>query len=160
LPRIFLAHGGFRRLPFNVYSNVPLNVELVYTLAMAVQDYVLAKLVHVAFLGLLTVAVYRYTASTAARWAGVAAALLPLAIDVVLVEAPSANIDIAIAFFFFMASTLAIEYLETGARPALVLSGIFCGVMAGGKATGLAAIPCVFPLILVGAVKSHRTRRT
>src|SRR6266511_1642958 len=59
LPKLYLQSGGFRRVPYNVYSNFPLNVEVLYALAMAVQDYVLAKLVHVAFLLLLTIAVYR-----------------------------------------------------------------------------------------------------
>lgn len=52
LPKLFLAHQGFREVPFNVYSNWPLATELLFAAAMLVKDYVLAKLVHFAF-GLL-----------------------------------------------------------------------------------------------------------
>jgi hypothetical protein len=159
LPKIYLEHGGFRRLPFNVYSNWPLNVELLYALAMALQDYVLAKLVNVAFLGLLTAAVYRFAARAAAPWAGLVAAVLLLANDVVLVEAPSANVDIAVAFFFFVAATLAVEFRERGDRRALVVSGIFCGLVAGSKITGLAAVLCILPLIVAGTLATSPTRR-
>jgi hypothetical protein len=159
LPKIYLTHGGFRNVPFNAYSNWPLNVEMLYMLAMAVQDYVLAKLVHVAFLGLLAVAVYRYASRAAALWAGIVAASLLLANDIVQVEAPNGDIDIAVAFFFFMAVTLAIEFCETLDRPSLVMSGVFCGGMAGSKITGLASIACVLPLIISGAFRRRTDRR-
>jgi hypothetical protein len=159
LPRIWLAHGGFVHLPFNVYSHWPSNVQMVYGLGLAVQDYVLAKLLHLMFLGLLTVAVYRF-ASRAAPWAGVVAASLLLANDVVLVEAPVANIDIGVAFFFFMAVALAVEFRETGTRRALVFSGIFCGCVAGSKITGLGAIACVYPLIALGSTRSRIVRNS
>ena len=157
LPKIYLEHGGFRRLPLNVYSHWPSNVQLIYGLGLAVGDYVLAKLLHLAFLALLTVAVYRFAARAAAPWTGVVAASLLLANDVVLVEAPVANIDIAVAFFFFMAVTLAVEFRETGRRASLVLSGLFCGCVAGSKITGLGAIACVFPLVVLGSLKRGQT---
>jgi Dolichyl-phosphate-mannose-protein mannosyltransferase len=159
LPRIWLAHGGFVHLPFNVYSHWPSNVQMLYGLGLAVEDYVLAKLLHLMFLGLLTVAVYRF-ASRATPWAGLVAASLLLANDVVLVEAPVANIDIGVAFFFFMAVALAVEFRETGTRPALVLSGIFCGCVAGSKITGLGAIACVYPLIALGSTRRQIVRNS
>jgi hypothetical protein len=159
LPRIWLAHGGFVHLPFNVYSHWPSNVQMLYGLGLAVEDYVLAKLLHLMFLGLLTVAVYRF-ASRAAPWAGLVAASLLLANDVVLVEAPVANIDIGVAFFFFMAVALAVEFRETGTRRALVLSGIFCGCVAGSKITGLGAIACVYPLIALGSTRRQIVRNS
>src|SRR6185436_1566270 len=134
LPKTYLQHGGFVHLPFNVYSHWPSNVQLLYGLGLAVEDYVLGKLLHLMFLGLLTVAVYRF-AARAAPWAGVVAASLLLANDVVLEEAHVANIDIGVAFFFFMAVALAVEFRETGKRNALVLSGVFCGCVAGSKKT-------------------------
>jgi hypothetical protein len=150
LPRVWLAHGGFFPMPFNVYSHWPSNMQMLYGLGLAVEDYVLGKLLHLMFLGLLTVAVYRFAARVA-PWAGVVAASLLLANDVVLEEAHVANIDIGVAFFFFMAVALAVEFRETGKRNALVLSGIFCGCVAGSKITGLGAIACVYPLIALGS---------
>ncbi len=159
LPNIYLRYGGFVRLPFNVYSHWPSNVQLLYGLGLAMGDYVFAKLLHLMFLGLLTVGVYRFAARAAAPWTGVVAASLLLANDVVLVEAPVANIDIAVAFFFFMAVAHAVEFRETGSRPELILSGLFCGCVAGSKITGLGSIACVFPLVVLGTLAHHRTKR-
>src|SRR4029453_8929859 len=41
-PGIGVAHGGFGPLPFNVYSHWPSNVQMLYGLGLAVEDYVLA----------------------------------------------------------------------------------------------------------------------
>jgi len=72
--------------------------------------------------------------------------------------APDGNIDIAVAFFFFMAVTLAIEFRESSDRRSLVMSGVCCGCMAGSKITGLASIVCVLPLVVGGAVGRRTTR--
>jgi hypothetical protein len=53
LPKHFIAAGGFRPVPMNVYSNWPLGTELLFAVAMLVQDHVLAKLLHFGF-GLLS----------------------------------------------------------------------------------------------------------
>ena len=53
LPRLYLEHGGFTLVEFNVYSNWPLATEMLFTIAMLLKGFVLAKLVHFGF-GLLT----------------------------------------------------------------------------------------------------------
>jgi hypothetical protein len=39
LPRLYLEAGGFRRLPFSVYSHWPSNVQLIYGLGLGVARY-------------------------------------------------------------------------------------------------------------------------
>jgi len=153
LPRIYLAHGGFVRVPFNVYSNWPLNPQLLYALAMLVQDYILAKLVHLAFLGLTVFAVYRLTSTYSSPLGGCVAAALLLANPVVLDEARSAYIDLAFAFFFFMAFVCALEHIEQRRVGPLLLSGICCGIVAGTKLTGAIAAPCIALLVIVARIR-------
>ena len=43
VPRLYVEHGGFRRIPFNVYSNWPLNTELLFVVASLLRDYVLGE---------------------------------------------------------------------------------------------------------------------
>jgi len=148
LPKLYLLEGGFRRVPFSVYSNWPLNVELLFGLAMMGQDYVLAKLVHAFFLLLIVLAVFRICRQQASRGVSVLATLLVLANPVLLFEAERAYIDIAFAFFFLVAVACAIEYLRSAARPALALSGLCCGALAGTKLSGLAGLPCVLAVLL------------
>ena len=152
LPKLFLAQGGFRPVAMNVYSNWPLNVELLFTAAMAVGDYVLAKLVHFGF-GLLTLF---------ALWAGCRAFHRPasgwlampllLANGVVLYEIRTAYVDLAHGFFLVCGFLFMIEALERDAR-ALWLAGICCGLAAGVKVTGIVTA------VVVGALYLPRLAR-
>ena len=87
VPRLYIEHGGFRRIGFNVYSNWPMDVEMLYTLGMLLQDYLLATLVHLAFALFTIAALGRALALRGFKWAGLLAAILFLANEVVLAEA-------------------------------------------------------------------------
>lgn len=147
LPKLFLAAGGFREVPFNVYSYWPLNVQLLYALAMAFQDYVLAKLLHFGF-GVLTLCTLYLGCRAFHRPAsgGLAAALL-LANGVVIYELRVAYVDLAHAFFFLAGFLFMLSALER--RPELLwLSGICCGLAAGTKVTGMVGAAIVGALYL------------
>jgi len=156
LPRIYLEHGGFRRVPFNVYSNWPLNTELLYALAMLMHDYIVAKLVHLAFLALTLLATYRLASTYASPLSGGFAAMLLLGNDVVLDEARSAYIDLAYAFFLLMAFVYACQYLEERRKWPLLLSGICCGLVAGTKLTGGLAAPYIVIVVIVSHLARNR----
>jgi hypothetical protein len=157
LAKLYLAHGGFRRVPFNVYSNWPLNIELLFSLALMVQDYLLAKLVHAYFLFLVVLAVFRICRGQTSRepaWLATLATLLVLANQVLLFEAVRAYIDLGFAFFFLAALACAIEHLRSGARAPLILCGLCCGALAGTKVSGIAGLGCVLLIVL-----AHRPLR-
>jgi hypothetical protein len=146
LPKVFIAHGGFREIPFSVYSNWPLNVQLLFALGMLVQDHVLAKLLIVLFLVILCAAVYEFTKKNHSRFAASLAVSLLLANEVVLWEVQVAYIDIAYALYFFLTFVLALQYLDEPRTAWLILAGAFCGVVAGTKMNG------IFGLITISGV--------
>jgi hypothetical protein len=137
VPKIFIAHGGFREIPFSVYSNWPLNVQLLFAMGMLVHDHVLAKLLMVLFLVILCAAVYEFTKKNHSRFAASIALCLFLANEVVLWEVQVAYIDIAYALYFFLAFVLALQYLDEPRTSWLILAGAFCGVVAGTKMNGI-----------------------
>jgi hypothetical protein len=145
VPRLYLEHGGFYRIPFNVYSNWPLATQLLFTLAMVIEDYVLATALHFGF-GVLLLAVLGMAAARASNvtW-GVIAAVTLLLHPVFLFEIRIAYVDIACAFFLF-AGFLAVERaIESpdAERRWLVLAGIACGVLAAAKLNGVFGALCV-----------------
>jgi len=157
LPKLYLANGGFRRVPFNVYSYWPLNIQLLYAFAMLIHDYVLAKLLHLMFLVLCMVAVYRLASRHSSAVGGSFAAMLMLANPVLLDEARFAYIDLGFAFFFVMAFAFALEHLEARRTAPLVLAGMCCGVIAGTKLLGAVAAPCVAIVVVVARLKPDPT---
>jgi hypothetical protein len=141
LPKLYLAHGGFRRVPFSVYSNWPLATELLFAVAMAWKDYLLAKALHLCF-GLLTLLALHLGCRAFGRpGSGWLAMALFLANGSVGYEFSGAYVDLAHAFFLFAGCLFALDARSHPARaPAeLLLAGICCGVVAGIKVTGVAS---------------------
>jgi hypothetical protein len=145
IPRLYLEHGGFRPIVFNVYSNWPLNTELLFALGMAFHDYLLATLVQWLFAAVTAAALFRICQLHGRPDAGLTAACLFLANDVVLFEAGVAYVDLALAFFFVMALACLLEGDRDAARrrPAILLAGVCCGLMAGVKLIGVFGAICV-----------------
>jgi hypothetical protein len=145
IPRLYLENHGFRRIPFNVYSNWPLNIELLFCLSMVMKDYILAKLVHFLFGLLLIAAIYRFIRSATSPAAGLIASVLFLCNPVILFEIKTAYIDIAYAFFFFIAFVFVHRALEDEKKTNffIFLAGICCGILAGIKLTGIFGVLCL-----------------
>jgi len=158
VPRLYLEHGGFRRIPFNVYSNWPLNTQMLYAVALAARDYVLAKALHFAFGMATLLLIYRLVKVTSRPWAGWLGGALFLVNPVVLDEFRAAYVDLAFAFFFLLAFVLvhqALESREDRGRQ-LIVAGVFGGVAAGVKPTGAAAVACLLVLFLVVSLRQGR----
>jgi hypothetical protein len=149
LPRLYIEHGGFRPIPYNVYSNWPLNVELLFALGMLLHDYVLSTSIQLLFALLVVGALASLAGVHGAPWAGAVASCLFLANDVVLVEIASAYVDVASAFFFLMAVCFLLETDRTaeGLDRNWLLAGICCGLMAGIKLNGVFGILAILALI-------------
>ena len=174
LPKLFLEQGGFFAVPFNVYSHWPLGVELLFGLAIAVHDYVLAKQVHFVF-GLLTVAVLFAAAKNgtaenkahphAARWAGLMACVLFLANPVVLFEIKVAYVDLALALFFLVSFLVAERLLARSSlgsadrRADLLLLGTSSGLVCATKLSGVLLASSLL-VVLLGCLLAHRGFRS
>lgn len=159
LPRIFIDHGGFRPVPFSVYSHWPLGTELLFALAMLGKDYVLAKLVHFAF-GVATL--YAIAVGCREFHRGIAAplaALLFLANPVVLTELHVAYVDLAYAFFFTAGFLFALRATagKGGEGVYWLLAGLCCGVVAGLKVTGIVAAAVIGSLAIPSLLAARRS---
>ena len=113
VPRLYLEHGGFRRIPFNVYSNWPLNTQMLYSMALMISGSGLAKLLHFTFGFSILVTIYRIVKRESTAWAGWIGASLFLLNPVVLDEMRAAYVDLAFAFFFLLAFFFVHLHLES-----------------------------------------------
>ena len=181
VPRIYLEHGGFVRIPFNVYSNWPLGTELLFAAAMALRDFVLAKLLHLAFGVASALLAWRLAAGAGAGGrgapSGVVAAALFLANPVVLAEMTVAYVDLASAFFLLLgfagihaafrhagspATTGDLPGPENGpprmppdSSSPLLLAGLCAGALAAIKITGVLAAVCLAVLLALEAWRAR-----
>jgi hypothetical protein len=161
LPRIFLEQRGFVRIPFFVYSTWPLATELLFAVALAVRDHVLAAGLHFACGALLVIGVASVARRSAGPAAGVFAGALLLADPAFHFEIRTAYVDLALALFFFLAYC-AWQPADACAEPRkrrqlLVLAGVFLGGAAGTKLIGGLAF-AVFAALELGRGLARRRR--
>ena len=164
VPRLYLEAEGFREIPMSVYSNWPLNIQMLFGLAMLIQDHVLAKLVHFGF-GLLTLwtifVACRGHHQRTGRTTGWIAVALFLANPVVAYEFHVAYIDLAHAFLV----TAAFLFIQRAggnspdAPRALILAGLCCGLIAGTKLNGFIAVVILGSLYLPRLVTAERATK-
>lgn len=158
LPKRFLAAGGFVPIEMNVYSNWPLGTELLFAVAMLVQDYVLAKLVHLGF-GLATLwVVYcgcRAFHGPRGRASGWLAAALVLANATFQFELGVAYVDLAVSFFLLCGVLFSVRALEEEGpkrRAWLLLAGLCGGALASTKVSGIASAAALGLVVLPAAL--------
>ena len=161
IPKLFIAHGGFFRIPFNVYSNWPLNGEMVFAMAMLLKDYVLANAVQCIFSVFTAFAIFKYMRARKSAWHGLLAVLFMLFNHVFMREAATAYVDIIQAFFMTTAFVFMLCALDEPERRrvCMLLSGSSCGMMAGMKVSGFLGVVPIASLYLVRLPSEGRPRR-
>jgi hypothetical protein len=162
IPKLYIAHGGFFRIPFNVYSNWPLNGEMVFAMAMLLKDYVLANSVQCIFAVFTAYAIFEYARASRSAWYGLLAVLLVLFNHTFMWEADIAYVDIIQAFFTTAAFIFMMRAIDEPdhRRACLLLSGIGCGIMAGMKVSGLLGVVPISLWYLVRLPRGNGLRRT
>jgi hypothetical protein len=161
IPKLYIAHGGFFRIPFNVYSNWPLNGEMVFTMAMLLKDYLLANSVQCLFSVFTAYAVFEFVCVRRSGWCGFMAVLFVLFNHTFMREAAIAYVDIIQAFFMTTAFIFLMQAIDEPEqrRVCLLLSGISCGIMAGMKVNGFLGVVPIAAWYLVKLPAGSRPRR-
>jgi hypothetical protein len=135
VPRRYLLHHGFCYLPFRPTSNWPLNIEMLFLLAMVVADYVQTNLMHLLCTGLTLAALYLFGRERAGRFAGLLAAFFFLVNEVVRWICSLAYPELGMTLFFFLSFWFVAKSLDEPEfeKRHLLVAGIFAGAMAGCK---------------------------
>jgi hypothetical protein len=142
IPKLYIAHGGIRYIPFIPYSNWPLETEMLSMLGLLLGSDILAHLVSWLALLLLCVAVWAAGRRAFGGAAGLAAAALVATAPMTGALAGVGLVEVPLALFTFLAIAAFLLWLDDGAQANWLLSAIFAGLAASTKmnAAVLAAI--------------------
>jgi hypothetical protein len=136
LPQLYLLRGGLSATPENIYSGLPMGVQMLYGMALSLSGDDLAAFLH-AFFGLMTaVGLFAVLRRIAGPRAGALAALLFYACPLVVYASWACGVDLASAFYIMAA--LGALTGSTGGAPERaggrsVLAGLLVGFAAGTK---------------------------
>lgn len=138
VPKIYFENGGIKELPHIRFSYYPMNLDLLYTIALWAGWDSLAKYIHFLF-GLLTAGLlYVYVKQRISKTMAAFAVLLFISTPVILKLSISVYVDLGLVFFILAAFLSLMKWRETGFAPKwLIISAVFCGLGLGTKYNAL-----------------------
>lgn len=153
VPKLFLKHHGLYFVPGNISAHNPFHTEMLYLLALFLQGDVLAKLINFAFLLAILLGIRQFALHRLERNALPYLSMLIFAmIPSVFVEAHTAYVDLAVAFYTMAALFAFISWNSGRERGWLLLCAIFTGMALASKYTTL-----LIPFIgCLGVLWAHR----
>ncbi|MFB3925504.1 MAG: ArnT family glycosyltransferase [Syntrophales bacterium] len=138
VPKLFLDHGGFYFIPGNIFSNYPLQSEMLYVIGLFLQGDILAKEIHFAILLCILLGIYQFSRYRTRDNAFPALSMLVLfGIPSVFVVSHAAYNDLFVTLYSMGAVLSFINWFESQERGWLILCGFFSGIATGSKYTAL-----------------------
>lgn len=163
-PRDYLDAGRVGYLPHNIYANFPLNVEMLYLLAMIlhgdpVQAGISCQLLH-AMLAVLTVAAVWMALRDAGRRPAMFGAAFVGVTPFLVYLSGLAYVEHGLLFFSALSLCAAMRALRDGERRAGPAAGLFAGLACGCKYTGVVstALPLLAALMIGRLLGARRAR--
>lgn len=142
-PAQFLKSGRINFLKYNVYSNFPLNAEMLYLLSMTLlgsptSGAILGKIINIFLALFTTLAIYAFGRRFFSSRAGLAgAAVFFISPWTLGLSAMRAYVEMGLAFYSILAIYSLFNFLDRGSGKErigwLVISGIFTGIAMGYK---------------------------
>ncbi|MEO6908048.1 MAG: phospholipid carrier-dependent glycosyltransferase, partial [Abditibacteriaceae bacterium] len=136
-PMQYLMAGGIHVLQYDHHTFFPFTMEMLYLCGLQLSGPVLAKLFHWLMLPLCCLALLAMGNQLRSRRSGLWAAAIFVSLPLVLFEATTAYIDLALVFFSLLAFLCFFNWLEDREIRWLTWCGIFCGFCLGIKYSGI-----------------------
>lgn len=137
VPRVYVGEHGIVPIPYNLFSNTTLNIEMLYTAALLIDDFVLANLIHYIFGASALMFLYAFARRYFDRATALLAALIFFLNPPTLGEAPIAYVDLSMGFYFLLCVYCFWQWRTSSDTRWFMLLAVFAGIFAGIKYTSL-----------------------
>ncbi len=156
--RYYDTHG-FPRITTNFYAFLSQGAEMLFLFAYALGRHSAAKVVHLAFAVATVAALLTFSRRNGIWQAGLVAAVLYIGAPVVGLDASTAHIDAALAFYALMAVYGLQVWGRSRSVAALGALGVIAGFCYAIKYTGFVASFVVVGAVAVWTWRGHRNVR-
>ncbi|MEW6618660.1 MAG: glycosyltransferase family 39 protein [bacterium] len=148
IPDIYIKNHKIVNIPHLLFSNYPLNAEMLFTLAILLKSDTLAQLIHFTFGILSGVSIYVFTQTYLGRKQGLVALLIFFSMPSVVLTMSFAFNDLALTYYVILAVYAMLNWIKINDRRWLLLSGIMTGLAVGVKYSGLLCFIILFLAII------------
>lgn len=159
VPRWYLLMGGIKKF-FNLHSDYPLTISMLYTFALAINGEIAAKLFHWLCGALVLLGMMAWSNEEKEPRAGVWAALVFLSMPMVTWNWWTTGTDLGVSIFGLAAAWSWSRFWaaaeEERDQTLLILAGIFAGFCFGSKLTGALYLGLLPALHLAWSLAARR----
>jgi len=159
-PKTYIAAQRVLWVTDNFHLSFPALTEMLFTGAMLLKGDILARLIHLTYGALTVAAIYTFSRKHFDGLVPLLAAVLFASIPTAVTIATWAYVDLALAFYEFMAFFAVVNWLETPRNSRWVLvAGILSGMAMSVKYTGLTSLLVASVLVLATVLKTRANYR-
>lgn len=133
IPKLYLEEGGIHYIPKNIYSNMPILIELIYTFALILDGNILAKLIHYSFGFFIVLGIFTFCKRFFSKEIGNIASFIFIVNPIIAFEMTVEYIELGLAFFSYFSIYIFFLWREYKDKKLLILLGIFTGFALGCK---------------------------
>ncbi|MDP2647343.1 MAG: glycosyltransferase family 39 protein [Desulfobacterales bacterium] len=138
VPKIYLKLGGIHEIPSIIYSYYPMNLDLLYLIALYLGHDIFAKTIHFSFALLTAGLIFAFLNKRLHAGYGLFGALLFLSLPVIVKLSITVYVDLGLVFFSTAALLYFLKWVEKKfTLRYLVVSAFACGLALGTKYNGL-----------------------
>ncbi len=138
IPKLYLEHGGIHEMPAFKYSYYPMNLDLLYLIALHFKNDILPKYIHFAFALLTGWLIFRYLSQRLNRRYALLGVIAFLSIPVIVKLSITVYVDLGLVFFSTAAWLFFFKWLDSEYDlRQLLIAAVFCGLALGTKYNGL-----------------------
>jgi len=138
VPKLYLQHGGIHEIPDLKYAYYPMNLDLLYLLALYFKNDILPKYIHFTFALFTGLLLYRYLNQRIDRRYALFGVLSFLSVPVIVKLSITVYVDLGLIFFSTAALLFFFKWLDSECDlKHLLIAAVFCGLALGTKYNGL-----------------------
>ncbi len=138
VPKLYLKHGGMYEIPSMPFSYYPMNVELLYLVALWLGSDILPNFIHFVFALGTAWLLFRHVKRRLDMTHALLAALLFMSLPIIVKLSTIAYVDLGVICFSAASLLLLIRWVKSGFRMRpLLFSSALCGLAMGTKYNGL-----------------------
>ena len=138
VPGSYIQQHKIIFFPYNLLSNFPQNLEMLYTLAILMYDDIVANLIHFSFAVMLILGIYSFCSRYFQnKQMNLLSMLIFFSTPAIMLLAGGTYIDLGLTFFVFISVYALINWWQSNRYSWFIISAIFSGLAMGVKYTGV-----------------------
>ncbi len=138
IPKLYIEEGGIYEIPEIQFSYYPMNLDLLYGIALFFGNDIVPKYIHFCFALFTAALIYSYIEKRISSLYGLVGVLFFLTIPIIVKLSITAYVDLGLVFFSTASLLLILKWAESNfSIYHLILAGVCCGFALGTKYNGL-----------------------